>query len=93
MTSNGWPAIDALHPAGHARDATPARSRTAARVQAERLTEGDDREGVVGVEAAGEAQVDATGPPGGAVELEVEAGAVLRDARWRGRRPPAPCRT
>ena len=49
--------LDALHPAGHDRDRGEAVA-DGRRIEADRLAEGDDREGVVDVEPADEPEVD-----------------------------------
>ena len=84
--------LDALHPT-RARPATDARPvADGGRVEPERLAEGDDRERVVDVEPAGEAQVDASPRPIGRVVGDPQAARRPPRRGSRGRRPRGPCR-
>jgi hypothetical protein len=76
-TPNGWPGVDGLHPARDALDGLETRPDRR-RVEAQPLPQRDDRERVVGVEAAGEAQLDRRGAGAGLIG-DAQPPAVLLD--------------
>ena len=85
--------IDPLHPA-RARPSTESRpGADGRRIEAERLAQGDDRERVVDVEAAGEAELERSPRPAAPSTSTRRRRRVLLDCGSPGRRPRRPCRT